>query len=201
MRDYYRELGVADDASAAELRRAYREWARRLHPDLNPADPEAGGAEGEAMRRLNEAWRVLADPAARRRYDEARTGGRASGDPVREGHDWAADLSVSGELRGRHRVRPAAWMVMVGILAAIFVFTAYAAGPAPTTPVPHTQADQCLAHFPGYDALVSCSQPNVGRVVTLLSPAANGSAPVVCPAGSAPQPVLGRAQIACLANP
>ncbi|MDQ1395028.1 MAG: molecular chaperone DnaJ, partial [Acidimicrobiaceae bacterium] len=75
----YDELGVPPGASEADLRRAYRRQARLRHPDVHPT--HEGDAE-EAMRRLNSAWSVLGDPAARRRYDETLSGrGRTASDP------------------------------------------------------------------------------------------------------------------------
>ena len=67
--DHYRTLGVASDATAAVLRLAYRDRMRAVHPDLNKSDDAAATA-----RAVNEAYRILADPAARARYDEARAG-------------------------------------------------------------------------------------------------------------------------------
>ena len=67
--DYYATLGLTPTASPAEIRRAYRERARRLHPDVNHA-PDA--AARFAM--LTEAYETLADPARRRAYDLVRTG-------------------------------------------------------------------------------------------------------------------------------
>src|SRR5215510_975555 len=62
-RDYYTVLGVSRDASDVEIKRAFRELARRHHPDVGPAD------NGEAFREINEAYAVLSDPEARARYD------------------------------------------------------------------------------------------------------------------------------------
>jgi DnaJ-class molecular chaperone len=62
-RDYYAVLGVARDASDVEIKRAFRELARRHHPDVGPAD------NGEAFREINEAYAVLSDAEARARYD------------------------------------------------------------------------------------------------------------------------------------
>ncbi len=62
-RDYYAVLGVSRDASEAEIKRAFRELARKHHPDVNPAD------SGEAFREINEAYAVLCDREARARYD------------------------------------------------------------------------------------------------------------------------------------
>lgn len=62
-RDYYAVLGVARDSTEADIKRAFRELARRHHPDVNPADG------GEAFREINEAYAVLSDRDARARYD------------------------------------------------------------------------------------------------------------------------------------
>jgi molecular chaperone DnaJ len=63
-RDYYEVLGVGRDATAPEIKRAYRRLARRYHPDVN-----AQGAASEQFRELQEAYEVLSDPDKRRRYD------------------------------------------------------------------------------------------------------------------------------------
>jgi len=62
-RDYYAVLGVSRDASDIEIKRAFRELARRHHPDVGPAD------NGEAFREINEAYAALSDAEARARYD------------------------------------------------------------------------------------------------------------------------------------
>src|SRR5215813_8778994 len=62
-RDYYTVLGVSRDASDTEIKRAFRELARRHHPDVSPND------NGEAFREINEAYAVLSDPESRARYD------------------------------------------------------------------------------------------------------------------------------------
>ena len=63
--DYYAVLSVPRDASAPDIRRAYRRVARRHHPDLNP-DPRGPERFAAAAR----AYEVLSDPHARARYDE-----------------------------------------------------------------------------------------------------------------------------------
>ena len=54
-------LGVARDASEAEIRRAYLARARQVHPDVSGNDPQAA----ERMRRVNQAWELLSDPGFR----------------------------------------------------------------------------------------------------------------------------------------
>src|SRR5882757_4528105 len=64
--DYYEILGVKKDATADEIKNAYRKLARKLHPDLNPNDKEAG----KKFQQINEANEVLSDPEKRKKYDK-----------------------------------------------------------------------------------------------------------------------------------
>ncbi|MGL5865845.1 MAG: molecular chaperone DnaJ [Dermatophilaceae bacterium] len=64
MNDYYGDLDVARDASAEDIKRAYRRAARRLHPDVNPG-PEAE----EQFKKVSQAYDVLSDAEKRRQYD------------------------------------------------------------------------------------------------------------------------------------
>jgi molecular chaperone DnaJ len=67
-KDYYSALGVAKDASSADIKKAYRKLARQLHPDKNP-----GNADAEAkFKDVSEAYDVLSDDTKRKEYDEAR---------------------------------------------------------------------------------------------------------------------------------
>ncbi len=64
-RDYYEVLGVSPQATAEEIKQAYRRLARESHPDRNPDDP---GAE-ERFKELAAAYEVLSDPERRANYD------------------------------------------------------------------------------------------------------------------------------------
>ena len=67
--DFYVILGVTQDASTSDIKRAYRRLARRYHPGVNPGDRAA-----EAMfERVSEAYETLVDPGRRRQYDAAGT--------------------------------------------------------------------------------------------------------------------------------
>jgi|SRR5579862_436015 DnaJ-class molecular chaperone len=61
----YQVLGVKSDATADEIRKAYRKLAKQLHPDLNPGKPEAE----ERFKAVSAAYDLLSDPEKRSRYD------------------------------------------------------------------------------------------------------------------------------------
>ena len=65
-RDYYEVLGVPKDASADQIKSAYRKLAMKWHPDRNPDNPEAKAKFQEA----SEAYEVLSNPEKRQRYDQ-----------------------------------------------------------------------------------------------------------------------------------
>ncbi|KQU47072.1 molecular chaperone DnaJ [Rhodococcus sp. Leaf278] len=67
-KDFYKELGVSSSASAEEIKKAYRKLARDNHPDANPGNASAENK----FKAVSEAHAVLADPAKRKEYDEAR---------------------------------------------------------------------------------------------------------------------------------
>lgn len=79
--DYYELLGVARDASADEVRAAYRALARKHHPDVAK---DKSAAETH-FRSINEAYEVLSDSAKRAQYDRFGTVGNGNGSPFGEG--------------------------------------------------------------------------------------------------------------------
>ncbi|MBI2301601.1 MAG: molecular chaperone DnaJ [Armatimonadetes bacterium] len=86
--DYYEVLGVARDADADTIRKAFRRLARQHHPDVNPEDPQAA----ERFKRVGEAYAVLGDPQKRAQYDRyghVGDGGFSPGD---------VDFDVFGDL-------------------------------------------------------------------------------------------------------
>jgi curved DNA-binding protein CbpA len=91
-KDYYRELGVRPDASFEEIDRAYRNQARKRHPD--------GGGNEEEMKSLNEAHDVLSNQESRRAYDSerlppAKAASKASFDPEAAARAGTLEIPVS----------------------------------------------------------------------------------------------------------
>jgi DnaJ domain len=95
--NYYAILGVPIDADNDTLKRAYRQLARRYHPDL-------AGPEGAVqMKRINRAYDVLSDPEKRQNYDmiiggviDLRKGGMTRPRPVQSKFDLSEDIEFSG---------------------------------------------------------------------------------------------------------
>ena len=95
-KDYYKELGVADTATAKEITKAYRKLARELHPDKNPGNAESE----ERFKAVSAAYDVLGDETKRAEYDEVRRLGPMGGWPGR-----ARRVHVQHGRRQRQRAR------------------------------------------------------------------------------------------------
>jgi hypothetical protein len=130
--DHYRTLGVPIDAAPEVVRDAYRDLARRLHPDW-VVDPTKRTGSAERMAEVNEAWRVLGDVGRRAAYDRSRRQAPAprrpsTGPPVddrpngRQGDSFDG-VEVSTAAGCALRVGPVvlALAVMLGILIATAV--------------------------------------------------------------------------------
>jgi curved DNA-binding protein len=97
-KDYYTTLGVARDATDAEIKKAFRKLARQYHPDV-AADKSTAEAK---FKEINEANEVLSDPAKRKKYDELgadwETGGsRQQQAPPRGGNPAGPESGGGGE--------------------------------------------------------------------------------------------------------
>jgi hypothetical protein len=193
-RTHYEVLGVPRAATAGELRRAYLDRARVLHPDRHiDAGPRARDEAERAMQELTEAWRVLGDAGRRRRYD------RDLGGPTFVDDDRfisRSDGTVPEELEiidpTVRLIRALPWIALVVVLVGIFIFTAYAAtgGTKKHAPITSSGATRCVAVGSSSVAQAPCDTPGARTVVTEILPSES------CPAGT--EPVVGQAGVTVL---
>jgi curved DNA-binding protein len=92
-KDYYKALGVERDATAEEIKRAYRKLVRKHHPDVNTG-PDAAGAE-QKFKEVGEAYEVLHDPEKRAAYDQLGANWQ-EGQAFRPPPDWDDGFEFSG---------------------------------------------------------------------------------------------------------
>jgi hypothetical protein len=125
-RDYYKRLGVPPGATQQAIQQAFRERAKKLHPDLNPERREWAT---EQFQHLNEAYKILSDPLVRRQYDERRSamfGSRQRSRRTQSDINWwdvpNQPQPGYGGVRSRRRpagpatdYRPGAWMQKIGL--------------------------------------------------------------------------------------
>lgn len=92
--DYYATLGVQRDASESDIQKAYRELARKYHPDLNPDDASAKSK----FQDVQKAFDVLNDPSKREMYDRygASFEQMGSGGPQGQGASWSTGSGFDG---------------------------------------------------------------------------------------------------------
>ncbi len=99
--DYYKILGVSQQADAEQIKQAYRKLAKKYHPDLNPDDPKAETKFKEVV----EAYEVLADEAKRKEYDLKRqkTGDRKGSGEKKQRHADPQDVNVGDLMKNMER--------------------------------------------------------------------------------------------------
>lgn len=107
-RDYYEILGVARNASEAEIKKAYRRLAMKYHPDRNQGDPEAE----QKFKEAKEAYEVLSEPQKRAAYDQFGHAGVEGGRGPTSGPSGFADIfsDVFGDIFGAGASRRGAHM-------------------------------------------------------------------------------------------
>ena len=104
-KDFYAVLGVAKDASDADIKKTYRKLARQYHPDSNPGDTAAESR----FKEISEAYSVLSDKEQRAEYDQIRAMGSGArftaGGPGQGGFEDVFGMFNQGGGGGRQRVR------------------------------------------------------------------------------------------------
>jgi curved DNA-binding protein len=88
-RDYYETLGLTRQATEDQIRAAYRNLARKHHPDVTPGNKDAE----EKFKEINEAYSVLSDPQKRKQYDQLGQNWKAGSD-FQAPPNWGRDVRV-----------------------------------------------------------------------------------------------------------
>jgi hypothetical protein len=165
---HYERLGVKPSASLEDIRRAYRNLARAHHPDAT------GAASGVDMAAANEAWRVLSDPARRAVYDASLRASRVTAAAMPPTVVDADLDDATGFVPIRHPLArlgiPLPWIVVLGVLALIFVFTAYAVRSSHSgggRPDGVLQVGSCVTVAPDGVMETACESAHDGRVVAM----------------------------------
>ncbi len=94
-KDYYKILGVGEQASAEDLKKVYRQLAKKYHPDANPGNKAAE----EKFKEISEAYYVLSDAKRRREYDAFKQSGFSQGAGGGRGFQGAQDFDFDELLK------------------------------------------------------------------------------------------------------
>ncbi|NIR47841.1 DnaJ domain-containing protein [candidate division KSB1 bacterium] len=102
-KDYYQILGVNENASSEDIKKAYRSLAKEYHPDAHPGDKESE----QRFKEISEAYSVLNDPKKRQQYDQVRRFGYSGARPgdgyQSQGFDFDLSDLFEGSTGGRRR--------------------------------------------------------------------------------------------------
>lgn len=204
MTTHYEVLGVAEDATTEEIRQAYVAVAKATHPDRRGADDPVTRARADAaIKAANLAWATLRDPSRRAAYDRSLRHPPASGSSGSSSAGSASSAS-SGAASGPTRRAaagvpasgvpvPSSWapwlrlapvVIVVAILAAILVFSAYAAqndASGPNRP-PTTTA----VTYPVGTCILIAALPT--GPVPVKAPCGSGNSAVVSSVTATPRP-------------
>jgi hypothetical protein len=158
---HYQVLGVSAEASIDEIRRAYRELMRAIHPDIN----QNSASGSQRMTEINLAWKTLSSPQSRRAYDASVfvskystvSGGERSAEPV------AMYSPARFPWRG---------LVIASVIGAVLVLIGHALA-TPSAPRPIDQllsSGSCVNIDSSLSAVeISCSQPHDAVVEQLIA--------------------------------
>ena len=197
-------LGVDPGAGVDEIRERYRALARELHPDRQASVVDrADGAGSNDMAAVNQAWSVLGDPARRAAYDrQLRSGERTTGATRPASPRYGSPRYGPAHPPPTHEAAPLGclastagflpWVALLAVLAAIFVFTAYAAtdggegdgtvrgdGDDPPMVAVRDLRGSCIQEIRGAAMVVDCfTVPHEGVIV------AQASVDASCPDGT-----------------
>jgi hypothetical protein len=181
----YELLDVDPGATTAEVRAAYLVKARALHPDRHGGESAADMAVAQRrMQEVNAAWTVLSDPRGRREYDAslaasaARAASDAGPDTAPGAHPQAvpwervelAPRAPTSAVLQLIRIGPV--VLLLAVLGAIFVFTAFAMGGS-SVDIPAFPRDDELPstgdciEVAAEIEVVSCDAPNSGRITAV----------------------------------
>ncbi len=158
---HYQVLGVSAEATTDEIRRAYRERMRAVHPDVNE-----GSANGsQRMTELNVAWKTLSSPQLRRAYDSSVSVSNSSF--VNTGFCTSEPVISYAPARFPWR-----GMIIASVIGAVLVLIAHALT-SPSVPRPIDQllsSGSCVNIDSSLSAVeISCTQPHDAVVQQLIA--------------------------------
>ncbi|MGH1491254.1 MAG: J domain-containing protein [Acidimicrobiales bacterium] len=223
---HYEILGVTRQSDHDQIRRAYLSAARRWHPDRHSGKPvdEADKAE-KAMQRVNQAWSVLGDKANREAYDRQLVPFQAGSQPGSTGSTGIrTDDGVTRidprlldpeflasrrnaqlteiSARSSYILRMVPIVAVIGFMAAIFVFTAYARDNGEQTTVTTVPGPNLGAGIAANDCVVITSGPALIKVPCTSTAAGRVIGATLdgvdCPLGTDRQQVLSNGTTVCL---